>query len=958
MEFKKICNKSQDPFEYLFSEDSMQTGSLKEKIKDSSSEKSENELKKNNLINDSDSEESEFEWEDFDIYFKNTLINNSEKEYDLETTIEQKVEINNKRRRHGITKNDRKLRLEIHKLHLLCLISHSSLRNYFCRDKRIHAKLKSILPNEIQQLFNPDKRISQYRKSKMFMNALRATVNIWKRKFKKNKYGISKPFWTISEPNNEYIKKSYDNISCFDDFLTAAEQLQGSRDLGAQLFVALLDSNNVNARLTVFLQPLSYKFDKSSSLHNSISTTSNKNNNNIEFKDNYIYKNTSKNLDITNNFENRNKIEQIELSKYSKSNLLSTSNNFSDLLNDNESDIEESLHPIYWTEALNPSTQKWIFVDPMVSYLVGKPSKMESLISKSKNSLSYIISFDRNGYVKDVTRRYTKHFNSKIKKQRIDSIDEGKKWWEKVLNFYRLDYISQPFDIIEDEEFLERQTYEKIPKSVKDLKNHPLFIIERHLKREQIISSKKPCSYVTIKVNGNQVKEPIFYRKDIITVLSAGKWYQRGRKIKFGEQPMKIVPKYKEFALQNESESTIKHNTIGLYSESQTELYIPPPVVNGKVPKNSYGNLDIFVSSMIPKGAVHLPFPGISRAAKFLGIDYADTVIGFKFEKKRSLPIIKGIIIAQEFEEAVYLTFKIMEEEKNEKTSEKMKEIILMRWRQKVTTNDYHRLKKYDNSEKTTYFGFKEVPEFKKEELVQNVFKSVASSYDKMNDIMSLGIHRLWKDEFVQRLDPGTLDGEPMDLLDVAGGTGDIAFRLLDHATDIHFDTQTKVKCVDLNPEMLEIGKKRLENSRYKYSKRIDFFIQNAENLVDIPSSSINIYTIAFGIRNCTQIMNVLKEAYRVLKPGGIFSCLEFSKISLAPLEAIYNYYTFHIIPIIGHIVVGDRDSYQYLAESIAKHFDQKTFSKMMKDAGFKLVGDGYHNLSFGIAAIHTGIKL
>ncbi|KTW27549.1 uncharacterized protein T551_03048 [Pneumocystis jirovecii RU7] len=681
MELKKSFGEPLDPFEYLFSEDLIQNEFLQKKIKDSLSEKSENE--ENSLTDNSNSEESEPEWEDFDLYFQNMLTEtkNSEKKYDFETTIERKIEINNKRKRHGITKNDRKLRLEIHKLHLLCLISHSSLRNSFCRDKRIHVRLKSILPNEIQQLFNPDKRISQYRKSKMFMSALKATVSIWKRKFKKNKYGMSKPFWTNSQLNNECVEKQYDNIFCFKDFLKAAEQLQGSRDLGAQLFVALLDSNNVNVRLTVLLQPLSYKFDKSSSLYSSTSNISNKNNDTTEFRDNYINENTFKNLDTTNNFKKKAKIEQIKTSECPKFGLLSTNNSFSDLLYDNRNDIKESLHPIYWAEALNPSTQKWIFVDPMVSYLVGKPSKMESLISKSKNSLSYIMSFDKNGYVKDVTRRYTKHFNSKIKKQRIDSVDEGEKWWKNVLNFYRLNYISQPFDIIEDEEFLERQAYEKIPKNIKDLKDHPLFIIERHLKREQIISSKKPCSYITIKVNENQIKEPIFYRKDIVTVLSAGKWYQRGRKIKFGEQPMKIVPKYKEFAFQNESETNIRHNTIGLYSELQTELYIPPPVVNGKVPKNSYGNLDIFVSSMIPKGAIHLPFPGISQAAKILGVDYADTVVGFKFEKKRPLPIIRGIVIAQEFEEAVCLTFKIMEEEKSEKISQKMKEIILIRWK-------------------------------------------------------------------------------------------------------------------------------------------------------------------------------------------------------------------------------------------------------------------------------------
>ncbi|KTW25746.1 hypothetical protein T552_03359 [Pneumocystis carinii B80] len=266
-------------------------------------------------------------------------------------------------------------------------------------------------------------------------------------------------------------------------------------------------------------------------------------------------------------------------------------------------------------------------------------------------------------------------------------------------------------------------------------------------------------------------------------------------------------------------------------------------------------------------------------------------------------------------------------------------------------------LLKDQNLEKDTYFGFKKVPESQKERLVHNVFTSVASSYDLMNDIMSLGIHRLWKDEFVQRLNPGSLDGEPMDLLDVAGGTGDIAFRLLDYATDVHLDTQTRVKCVDINPDMIEIGKKNLMNSRYRYSKRIEFFIQNAEKLTDIETSSIDIYTIAFGIRNCTRIMDVLKEAYRVLKPGGVFSCLEFSKVYFKPLKPLYDYYLFNIIPIMGEVVAGNRDSYQYLAESIAKHPDQKTFSKMMESTGFRLIGDGYRNLSFGIVSIHTGIK-
>ena len=260
--------------------------------------------------------------------------------------------------------------------------------------------------------------------------------------------------------------------------------------------------------------------------------------------------------------------------------------------------------------------------------------------------------------------------------------------------------------------------------------------------------------------------------------------------------------------------------------------------------------------------------------------------------------------------------------------------------------------------DKSTHFGFKTIPEAVKESMVGKVFSSVASSYDRMNDVMSLGIHRLWKDDFVRTLNPGSRGNfAPMKILDVAGGTGDIAFRHLDHATDINFDHETSVQVVDINPEMLKYGEKRSLDTRYRDSGRISFKVQNAEDLVDVPSESVDLYTIAFGIRNCTHIDKVLQEAFRVLKPGGVFSCLEFSSVRPAPLAALYQQYSFSVIPLMGQIVAGDRDSYQYLVESIAKFPSQERFAEMIKEAGFLVSGEGYRNLSFGIAAIHTGIK-
>lgn len=264
------------------------------------------------------------------------------------------------------------------------------------------------------------------------------------------------------------------------------------------------------------------------------------------------------------------------------------------------------------------------------------------------------------------------------------------------------------------------------------------------------------------------------------------------------------------------------------------------------------------------------------------------------------------------------------------------------------------------------------------------VFSSVAASYDTMNDLMSLYVHRLWKDHFVRSLDPGinplisstssqsSADGRPqpqgLNILDIAGGTGDIAFRMLDHATSVHNDTATRVTVADINTNMLAEGRKRSLATPYAHSGRLDFVEANAEMLQDIvPSSSVDLYTVVFGIRNFTDKAAALREAYRVLKPGGVFACMEFSKVNNALFEAVYKRWSFSAIPLIGQVVAGDRDSYQYLVESIEKFPPQQEFCDMIREAGFvvpsvKGANDGtevkgWEDLTGGIAAIHRGVK-
>lgn len=244
---------------------------------------------------------------------------------------------------------------------------------------------------------------------------------------------------------------------------------------------------------------------------------------------------------------------------------------------------------------------------------------------------------------------------------------------------------------------------------------------------------------------------------------------------------------------------------------------------------------------------------------------------------------------------------------------------------------------------KTTHFGFQTVDEDAKAGMVHGVFSRVASKYDVMNDLMSLGIHRVWKDAMMDWLAPRP----GQRLLDVAGGTGDVAFRFLGRAPG-----STAVVC-DMTESMLKEGEKRAEAANM--ADRLTWQVEDAMDL-SFPDNSFDVYTISFGIRNVTRIPDALKEAHRVLRPGGRLMVLEFSQIPNDMLQWLYDRYSFNVIPLMGQIVANDRDSYQYLVESIRKFPDQETFAGMIRDAGFAQVK--YRNLSMGIAALHSGWKI
>ncbi|KAL7421711.1 2-hexaprenyl-6-methoxy-1,4-benzoquinone methyltransferase [Cryptotrichosporon argae] len=273
---------------------------------------------------------------------------------------------------------------------------------------------------------------------------------------------------------------------------------------------------------------------------------------------------------------------------------------------------------------------------------------------------------------------------------------------------------------------------------------------------------------------------------------------------------------------------------------------------------------------------------------------------------------------------------------------------------------------------RTTHFGFQTVPETDKETLVGHVFSSVASKYDVMNDSMSLGVHRLWKDSFVSsmlpRLPPSVhgaaAPGPAFSCLDVAGGTGDIALRLLDRAREKFGSRDVRVEVVDLNEEMLDEGRKRVAKTMYYNTPQITFTHGNAQSLpAHVADNSIDLYTIAFGIRNCTSLPAVLSEAYRVLKPGGRIGVLEFGKVSNPLLRELYKQYSFQVIPVLGQVIAGDHASYQYLVESIERFPTQAEFAQLVREAGFQTgqmregKGGAWTDFTFGVATMWTGVK-
>lgn len=314
----------------------------------------------------------------------------------------------------------------------------------------------------------------------------------------------------------------------------------------------------------------------------------------------------------------------------------------------------ESSYPVFWVEAFNEAMQKWVSVDPIVTKTLGKPFKFEPPASDPYNMMNYVVGFEDDASARDITRRYAKAFNAKTRKLRVESTRHGEKWWEHALKAYERPFFEDR-DELEISELTSKSAAEPMPRNILDFKDHPVYALERHIRRNEVIFPKRVIGHVGLSKSGanSDTLDSIYRRSDVHTVRSADKWYRMGRDVKVGEQPLKRVNAIRPKGGVTSDDETDEPEQTALYAEYQTHTYHPPPVVQGRIPKNSYGNLDVYVPSMIPPGGIHIKQPEAARAARLLGIDYADAVTGFDFKGRRGTAVFGGIVVATEYQEAL-----------------------------------------------------------------------------------------------------------------------------------------------------------------------------------------------------------------------------------------------------------------------------------------------------------------
>ncbi|KAJ9143899.1 Rad4-domain-containing protein [Coniochaeta hoffmannii] len=736
---------------------------------------------------DNDSEEEDMEFEDvhnFHFEVDDTPLPSGDLELTL--TTDPHISLENMFGKKGPSKQDRKKRITTHCVHVMFLMWHNAVRNSWLCDPEVQGILLSHLQPglweeverwrrnsglEVPEEMSPSKPAVSRTKGKGKAKAaptkpsrdwdqaakrlergavdlshgdplfrlMKALSSWWKKRFRVTAPGMRKRGYMSAERLGR-LTKAHDKgdndpnrfgerIETLDEFRRCAQDCCGSRDVGAQLFTALLRGLGLEARMVASLQPVGFgwnKLEDADPERQEPSTTE------TPAEPSTIATDSS-----GKNPAQRNKSVSRPARRKSTQNVPSLEEEMSFELHADNSDDEvvevtmptpkkgpiydkDLEFPHYWTEVLSPVTQKYLPVDAIVKSVVATNRDLvESLeprgakAERARQVMAYVVGFSQDGTAKDVTVRYLRKqvfpgrtkgmripvekipvYNRNGRVKRYDEYD----WFKAVMRGYSRGSKQRPItEVDEEEQATDLRPKQPQKKEVKEgeetlqyYKQSKEFVLERHLKREEaIVPTAKPVK--TFKNKGKSDEEPVFSRKDVVQVKSAETWHKQGRAPLPGEQPLKRVPyraattnRRREIA---EAEAATGEKVLqGLYSFDQTDWIIPEPIKDGVIPKNGYGNIDLFAEHMCPEGAVHVPYRGAMRVCKRLAIDYAEAVVDFEFGHRMAVPVIQGVVIAEEHHDRVMEEIAKDEAERSRKEDEKRRKVALGMWRKMLVT--------------------------------------------------------------------------------------------------------------------------------------------------------------------------------------------------------------------------------------------------------------------------------
>lgn len=568
-----------------------------------------------------------------------------------------------------VSKEERARRRLIHKLCLEAMLAHGVVRNKWCNDKEVQANMRQTVPAGIRELLkSANDDVLDYVKARRFVESIKKLLLFYQKKFRTTSQGIVRKNWDDLLKPQELTDGKVSLVR----FRRLTKNFRGSRDVGAQGFVALLRSLGITARLVFSIQTPDYRSivpvgDKETDEKPKQGTPKPAS----EFDPVFI-------PSLKQEFLSDARKSTPEFSRKGR-----------------KFPFPKLKFPIFWIEVWNKYSRKWLSVDPLVLNLVDvlpkrRKSKFEPPASDATCQMWYVIAYDANGNVKDVTRRYNQYYNAKTVKKRIEfNSDEDEHWYMRLIRSARPENLKpSEADIVETKEFYDRDVCEGIPGNMADFKNHPVYALELQLRQDEVIYPKDDTSKCGLfrPHNKNTVLQ-VYKRSHVFRLRTAKAWYMRGRVLKIGVQPLRTKEASK-FSLDDEDEGDGLER---LYAEFQTEMYKAPPIVDGTITKNAYGNLEIYTPTMMPDNGYLarvsqiVTMKMLERAARVLQVDYAKAIVAFDFgaQKSKRTPTARegGIVVDKQFKEAILAVLEQLEEMEEEEKRMQVELNALRSWK-------------------------------------------------------------------------------------------------------------------------------------------------------------------------------------------------------------------------------------------------------------------------------------